>query len=262
MFRTISTALVAIALASPAWADVTIKQTTSGKGLGMSGTMAGTTYIKGMKMRTDVVTGDTTRTTVFDLEAQKMYSFDSKKKEADVWDMKAFGDEMAKNVDTSQMKASLTPNGKTKEIAGKSASGYDMEVSVPAAIGGNKEMTMTVMLTGPVWIVKGAPGTDDYIGFYKAALERGWIFSDPRAAKASPGQAKTMAEMYRKFAETGGVAYETEMQIKMSGSGPMAAIMGKMGNMSSTTVVQSIETGALADTLFAPPAEYKLKTQK
>lgn len=262
MLRTTLPALLALALASPAWADVTIKQTTTGKGLGMSGTMAGTTYIKGMRMRTDVVTGDTTRTTVFDLEAQKMYSFDSKKKEADVWDMKAFGDEMAKNVDTSQMKASLTPNGKTKEIAGKTASGYDMEVSVPAAIGGNKEMTMTVLLTGPVWIVKGSPGTEDYIAFYKAAIERGWIFSDPRAAKASPGQAKTMAEMYRKFAETGGVAYEQEMQMKMSGGGPMGALMGKMGGMSSTTTVQSIETGALADTLFAPPADYKLKTQK
>ena len=163
------------------------KQTMTGKGMGMSGTMAGTTYIKGMKMRSDVVTGDTTRTTIFDVEAQKMYSFDSKKKEADVWDMQAFGAEISKSVDTSQMKASLTPNGKTKTIAGKSAVGYDMESSVPAAMGGNQDMSMTVVLTGPVWIVKGAPGTSDYVGFYKAALERGWIFSDPRAAsRTSP----------------------------------------------------------------------------
>lgn len=262
MLRTISAAFLALALASPALADVTLKQTMSGKGLGLSGTMTGTTYIKGMKMRTDTVTGDTIRTTVFDLETQKMYAFDSKKKEADVWDMQAFGEELSKSVDASQMKASLTPNGKSKEIAGQTASGYDMEVTVPAAIGGNKEMTMNVALTGPVWIVKGAPGTDDYVGFYKAALERGWIFSDPRAAKASPGQAKTMAEMYRKFAETGGVAYETEMQIKLSGGGPMAALMSRMGGMSSTSTVQSIETGALADDLFAPPAGYKLKPQK
>ncbi|MCA1583939.1 MAG: hypothetical protein LC791_03900 [Acidobacteria bacterium] len=262
MLRTISTVFLALIVASPALADVTIKQTTSGKGLGLSGTMNGTTFIKGMKMRTDTVTGDTIRTTVFDLEAQKMYAFDSKKKEADVWDMQAFGEELSKSVDASQMKASLTENGKSKEIAGKTASGYDMEVTVPAAIGGNKEMTMNVVLTGPVWIVKGAPGTEDYAGFYKAALERGWIFSDPRAAKASPGQAKTMAEMYRKFAETGGVAYETEMQIKLSGGGPMAALMSRMGGMSSTSTVQSVETGTLADDLFAPPAGYKLKPQK
>ena len=43
--------------------------------------------------------GDKIQSTIFDLDAQKMYMFDSKKKEADVWDMAAFGAEMAKNVD-------------------------------------------------------------------------------------------------------------------------------------------------------------------
>ena len=35
-------------------------------------------------MRTDTVMGDTTRTMIFDIDAQRMYRFDSKKKEADV----------------------------------------------------------------------------------------------------------------------------------------------------------------------------------
>ena len=34
--------------------------------------------------------GDKTQTTIFDLDAQKMYMFESGKKEADVWDMGAF----------------------------------------------------------------------------------------------------------------------------------------------------------------------------
>ena len=97
--------------------------------------------------------------------------------------------------------------------------GYDMEISVPAAMGGNKDMTMTVNLTGPVWIVKNAPGAAEYNNFYKAAVEKGWIFGDPRAAKAQPGQAKAMAEMYRQFAEIGGLAYESDIQIKMGASG-------------------------------------------
>jgi hypothetical protein len=262
MIRTVWAALVAVAVASPTAADVTIKQTTTGKGLGMSGTMAGTAYIKGMKMRSDVVTGDTTRTTIFDLDGQKMYSFDSKKKEADVWDMQAFASELSKTVDTSQMQATLTPNGQTKAISGKNAEGYDLKVSVPAAVGGNKDMTMTVDLQGPVWIVKGAPGAQEYVAFYKAAAERGWIFSDPRAAKGAPGQARSMSEMYRQFAETGGIAYETDVQIKMSGGGPMGAIMGKLGGMSSKSTIDSVETGPLGDDLFAPPAGYTLKPQK
>ena len=113
-----------------------------------------------------------------------------------------------------------------------------------------------------MWIVKGAPGTQEYIAFYKGAVEKGWIFSDPRAAQGQPGQAKAMAEMYRQLAATGGVPYETEMSIKMSGDGPMAGMMAKMGNITSTSTVESIETSAVAAEMFAPPAGYKLNQKK
>jgi hypothetical protein len=261
MTRIILTSLLLAAFALPAAADVTLKQTTTGKGMGMSGTMPGTTYIKGLKMRSETVTGDTTRVTIFDVDAQKMYSFDTKKKEADVWDMQAFAAEMSKNVNTSAMTSSLKPNGQSKSIAGQTASGYDMEVSVPSQMGEGGPK-MTVRLAGPMWVVKDAPGARDFLAFYRAAVDKGWIFSDPRAAKGSPGQAKAMAQLYKQLAETGGLPYETEMQIKLEGEGPMAAMMAKMGGMTATTTVQSVATDALADDLFAPPAGYKLNTRK
>jgi len=266
MKRVIRLAVVAlvapVALASPAFADVTVKGSMTGKGLGMSGTTTTTTYIKGNKMRADVVMGDTTRTSIYDLDAQKMYSFDSKKKEADVYDMRRLSEEIAKNVQVSEMKATVKPNGKTKDLAGKSAAGYDMDVTLPATMGGPNGMKMTVNMTGPVWVVKGAPGTAEYVAFYKSAVEQGWFFNDVRSAKAQPGTAKAMAEMYRQLAATGGMPYETEMTVKMSGDGPMAGMLAKMGNLTMTTTVTSVETGELAADLFAPPAGYKLKEQR
>src|SRR5688572_28961100 len=126
-FRVALAALVALAaFAAPAFADVTIKATGSGKGMGISGTLTTTTYIKGNKMRSDTVSGDNTRTMIFDVDAQRLYSFDSKKKEADAWDMQAFGKNLQSSVDTTNVKTSIKPNGQTKQIAGKSASGYDM----------------------------------------------------------------------------------------------------------------------------------------
>ena len=107
-----------------------------------------------------------------------------------------------------------------------------MEVSVPARWAAPDGMKMTVNLVGPVWVVKGAPGTAEYLAFYKSAVEKGWFFSDPRAAKAQPGQAKAMGEMYRQLAATGGIPYEQEMNVKMSGEGPMAGVLAKMGNIS------------------------------
>ena len=243
MKRSILVALFTVAVAVPAIADVTVKSTGAGKGMGMGQATSTTTYIKGNKMRTDSVVGDMTRTMIFDVDAQRLYSFDSKKQEVDAWDMQAFGASIKQSVDTSGMKASVKPNGQTKQLAGKSATGYDMEMSVPATMGGKDGMKMTVILTGPIWIVKGAPGTAEYLGFYKAAVEKGFIFSDPRGAKGNPGQAQAMAEMYRQLAATGGIPYEQETNIKMSGE-------------------QSVETTALAADLFAAPAGYKIKEQK
>ncbi|HXE80482.1 MAG TPA: hypothetical protein VNK41_07005 [Vicinamibacterales bacterium] len=251
--------------AAPAYADLTLKQTVSGGGMGIRGTATGTTYIKGNKMRSEMQMGDRVYTTIFDLDAQKMYAFDSKKKEAQVWDMSQLAAELSTSVNVQDMKVSLKPNGQTKQIAGQTATGYDLEITVPAGMGGNKDMMMLVTMSGPTWIVKNAPGTKDYIAFYKTAAEKGWIFGDPRAAKAQPGQAKATAEMYRLMAETGGIAYENDLQIKMSfagGNNPLGGLMAKMGNTSMQMTVQSADTTPLSDDLFAPPADYKLKPQK
>lgn len=262
MKRVVLAALLLLPLAPAAYSDVTITQTDSGKGLGMSGDMSGTTYLKGNRMRTDVVMGGKTRTTIFDVDAQKMYIFDSGKKEADVWDMAAFSEELAKNIDLSDMKASITPNGQTKEIDGHHAVGYDVMISLESAMNGNKSMMMTVTVQGPIWIVKDVPGAAEYSHFYKTAAEKGWIFSDPRAAKSQPGQAKAIAEMYKKIAEIGGIGYESDLQIKVSGTGPMAGLLARLGNMTMTTVITSAKQGALDDSLFAPPADYKLNPKK
>ena len=257
---------LALALAPSAYADVTLKMTTSGKGMGAAASSAGTTYIKGNRMRTDLQMGNRTQTTIFDLDAQKMYIFESGRKEADVWDMAEFGKQIGAAVDTSQMKASIKPNNQTKAFGSLTANGYDMEISMPTTFGGNSEMKMTVTLVGPVWIVKNAPGASEYTAFYKAAAEKGWIFGDPRAAKAQAGQARATAEMYRRFAEIGGIAYESDIQMKMGmedgAAGPMSGMLAKLGNMSVQTRVDDVQTGPLADDLFAPPAGYKLNPRK
>ena len=262
MLRLVLASLVSVTLTSSAFADVTIKSTVSGKGMGMAGTMTSVTYLKAGKMRNETTVGDTTRVSSFDLDTQKMYAFDLKKKEADVYDMQKLSEDMAKSVQISDLKATLKANGQSKPLGGKTAAGYDMDVSIPATMGGEKGMKMTVSLSGPVWIVKGAPGTQEYMAFYKNAVEKGWFFSDPRQAKAQPGQAKAMAEMYRQIAATGGIPYEQDMNIKMAGEGQMGAMLARVGNVSMTTTVTSVETTAIPADLFAVPAGYKLKEQK
>ena len=81
-------------------------------------------------------------------------------------------------------------------------------------------------------------------------------------AACESGQAKATTQMYRELAATGGVPYETEMSIKMAGDGPMAGLMAKMGNISTTSTMTAIEAAPLPDDLFLPPAGYKLSPKK
>jgi hypothetical protein len=52
------------------------------------------------------------------------------------------------------------------------------------------------------------------------------------------------------------------MNIKMSGEGPMAGMMARMGNIEVTSSVQTVEIGQFSDDMFAPPAGYKLNLKK
>jgi hypothetical protein len=269
MKASILASLLVVGIAHHANADLTLHQTTSGKALGISGAASATVYIKGNKMRTDTEDGKRTTTVIFDLDEQKMYMLDSRRKRADVWNLQDFADDMSAGVDLSGIQTSITPNGLTREIAGLATTGYDMEIIVSAEISAGQEMAMIVTLTGPVWIVEDAPGTADYKHFYVSAVEKGWIFTDPRAAKVNPGQARSMSEMYRQFAELGGIPYGSEFQIKLSSAGEgggmgsmMGDLMAKMGGVSATTEVQSADTSPLTDDLFTVPAGYKLRTQE
>ena len=250
-----------VMLASPVFADVTITATGSGKGLGMGATMQTVTYIKGAKMRTEVITGDQIIATITDLDAQKMIQINVKKKEAEVFDLAKMAAEVDKNVGTVVPKVTFAPNGQKKDIGGRSCVGYDLSITVPMAAGKDGPDDMRIVMSGPIWVAKDAPGTKDFAGFYKAAIEKGFTFNNPQQAKAQPAQVKAYNEMYRSMIATGGLMYGQDMSMKFEGGGPMAGIMGKIGGMSMSTTVTDVKVESLSDDLFTVPAGFKSKAK-
>jgi hypothetical protein len=236
---------------------VKVAATNSGKGLGQAAGGQSVTYVKGNKMRAETQVGDNTFITVIDLDAQKMISLNPKKKEAEVYDLAKMRADLEKSIGAAEAKVSFAPNGQTKTVMGMSCQGYDVSISMPT---GQQGMEMTMVLAGPVWIAKGAPGFADYATFYKAAAEKGMFFSNPQQAKAQPAQAKGLAEMYRAIAGAG-MPLEQEISIKMEGSGPLAGMMAKVGNMSMSSTVTAISTDPLGEDLFAVPGDYKVKNR-
>jgi len=242
--------------ASPALADVTVKQKNGGKMFGKSLSGEGTQYIKGLKMRTDQMVGDNAMTTIIDAGAEQMISLDHEKKEATVIDMKQIATELAK-ISGDEIQASLTPTAQTRQVAGATCTVHDMKISVPFAMGKDQ---LIIAMVGPACLVKGAPGAADFAAFYKAFAEKNLFMGDPRAAKGQPAQAKGMTRWYQEMAARG-VPYASEMQMKFEGKGMMASIMNKMGGSTMTSEVISISTDSIPDATFEIPAGYKTKKQ-
>jgi hypothetical protein len=264
MRRTLCTAALVALLATPAFADVTLNSTMTGKGFGKMADGESVSYISGLKMRTDSTFGGSPTSIIIDLDAQKFISINHKKKEAQVYDMAKFRQDLDKTLKQGETRASLKPNGEKREVSGRACTGYDMNVAVPFAMGGGGEGTeMTMVMSGPVFIAKGAPGSADYARFYLAAAEKGFIASDPRAAKGAASQTKGMTELYKAIAETGGIPYLMETGVKLEGTSPMAGVMGKMmGGSGFSQTITSVTTDAIPADKFTIPADYKTKIEK
>jgi hypothetical protein len=243
-------------LSAPAWADVTLTSKATGKMMGGDGTET-VVKIKGSKMRTDSTRGEDRTSVIFDLDAGKMITLDHKKKEATVLDTAALGETMSK-VENTQVKASLTPTSEKKQVAGYDCTVHNSDVQM--AFSPAEGMNLQIVMTGPVCLSQSAPGKDEYATFYNAAVKKGFFFTDPRAAKASPGPAKAFAELYRKWADAG-VPLSSNITLKFEGGGFMTGMMNKMAGGPMTTEATKVDAAAIADTEFAPPAGYKVKTQ-
>lgn len=255
---------IAVGVLAYAWtaqADVTIVAQMKGNMMGAKASGETITYIKGHKMRTDQTAGSDKTTTIMDVDGGRLIAINHRKKEAEVWNMAELGASLQKTgVDVSAADVAITPSSETKEIAGFTATRHDVSVSVDASMP-DAPIKMTMNINGPAWLSKEAPGVDDYAAFYTAAFEKGFFFGDPRAARAQPGNARGMMRLYRQMAGEG-IPLESTQTMKMSGSGPMAGLLSRMGSGEMSTTVTKISDEPIDDALFEIPAGYKVKEQK
>jgi hypothetical protein len=250
---------VVVLCAGDARADAVLAARTGGKGLGMALEGETVTYLRGTKMRSDATIRGENLSTIIDLDQRTFISINHKKREAEIWDMASIASELGKITD-SDIKVDLKPTGETREILDQRCDGYQVRVAVNFALG-DADQRMTILMAGPVWVAKNSPAKADYAAFYTAAADRGLFFSDPRAAKAQPGQARGMTALYRRLADIG-VIYASEIEIRFEGSGMLAAMMNKMGGSTMTTTVTKVAAEAVPDDMFIVPAGYKTKKSK
>jgi hypothetical protein len=257
MRSTVLSLVLAGLVAAPAAADVTTTATSTGKAMMMDLGGTSITRIKGNKMRIDSQKDGKETSVIIDIDGQRMITLDAGKKEAEITSLGKLQETLGK-VTVGEVKASVTPTGETKTVAGISCKVHNLDLQIPFDMSGKGEMPATLLMTGPACLSKEAPGYADYLRLYSTAAEKGFIFGNPRQA-AGPAAAtqRGMAAMQKKMAEAG-VSLEQTINIKMSGEGPMA-MMGRMFNMNIGTAVSKVETSDIDAAVFDVPAGYKVK---
>ncbi len=229
--------------ATPAFADITVKMTMTTTGGPAAMDMSMVSYIKGMKMRSDVKMAGQDMSMYVDIAAKLEVMVNNVTKE--VMDLAAV---MAQMPSVGDATVSVKPNGQTKQVLGRTCAGYTVEMSMPMTM---QDETITTTMTGTAWIAKDAPGAAEYEAFNKAAVGAGLA----SGLFAQGPQAKGIAKMQAAFAENG-IPLEQEMQVSMSGTGQMAQMMAQsgIGSMKMTMTVTSLSVEPIPDGTFDPPA--------
>ncbi len=240
--------LLLVLAASTAFADVTVKMTMSISGGPTAMDMPMMVYVKGTKMRSDTQVMSQDMSILIDVATKEWLTIDHVAKQVGPFDPKGAMANLPFNF--GDVTASVKPNGQTKEILGRTCSGFDVSMTIPMTMGGE---TITMILAGPAWIAKDGPGIAEYQAIQKKAAAAGMLASPV----AQGPQAKGMIEMQKAMSESG-VPLLQELQMRVEGSGEMAQAMGQMA-MAMTMKVTEITTDPIPDEKFAIPAGYSRK---
>jgi len=264
MKRQCATLLVFAVCSAVVHADVTIIQKTTIEGAMAAMAPGGapsptmTVKIKGQKVRTDVEMAavQTQISTIADLATKQVILLMHDRKVAQVINVPA----AVAAAPPMKVDASVTPTGKSQVIDGFKCLEYTFSSSISmaeASASGPPEMAammkdVVMKMNGSMWVAKDLPGAAEYRAFQKAMAESQLGTGAMGASGNMPG----MERMMKAMTDVDGVAYLTEVDMTIEGSGQMAEMMRKMGAMKIITRITSIKNDPLSDDLFTIPAGY------
>lgn len=228
------------------FADVTVTMTISMNAGPMVVNTTSVTWVKGMKMRLDSKVMEQDTSVFLDVTAKQMLMANHATKVITNADVQSAMANLP--ITFGEITMSFEPSGQSKEILGRTCSGYKLSMSIPMTMG---EETITTKGTGVVWLATDGPGVEEFKAVNKAAaaagLSTGGLNMGP--------QSKGMLELQKAMAERGAM-FEQEIQMTMEGTGQMAQAMGQMGGMSMSMKVTAITTDPIPDDKFVLPAGY------
>jgi hypothetical protein len=231
--------------AVPSVADVTIWMSSS-TGSPAPHEMTMVVSIKGQKMRIDMKGPVYDFSAFVDAATKQQFWVNHLRKQ--VQDFGAYVASVSMNLGDAAV--SIKPNGQTKDVLGRACVGYTFTVTLPETY---QDEALTVALSGVVWIAKEGPGVSEYREAQRA-ITAGGLQTRPWARGRED---QVIADVVAAISGNG-IPMEQETRRRITGSGPIAQVLGK-ATLKTVTKVTAISVDPIADDLFVVPADYTKK---
>ncbi len=228
-----------------------------------------TMRIKGQKARTDMEFMGQTVATLVDLDTRQMIVLMPAQKTAQVIDptkMAAAAAATGGVPSVPKFESTFQPTGRTQVISGRNCDQFtfaaSVELSQMAGFGSQIPKDAAEMLKdakvvtkGAIWVDRSGPGVSEYQAFQKKAVAANLGAAAIGAAGGAPGLGN-LDQAMRLFAQADGIPFLAETEITLEGSAPILEMIKQMATMKVTNKVTEVSVAAIADDLFAVPADY------
>jgi len=235
VFRLLAPVVMCATIATPVSADVTLRSKRIETADGVR-TIDVTEYRKGLKVRTDI-TGDriTSMSMIVDAATGRVAMLfpDGKTAEVSDWMQEPA---LPRRGGIPEYKQSITPTGRSRQIAGSTCTVYDVRSSAryPEM---EREGAVMMVLEGSMCLVKDGPGQAEYSAVYRA-------YRAQRAFDAFLHMNPQVTEL--------GVPFATQTTLRMGGDTMTKEVS------TSTTEVVSVSTAPIPDAIFEIPPDYNV----
>lgn len=223
------------------YADLRIQEKVEGNAGKLHVTGTQITEIRGNQMRVETQSGSDTQVILYDLGAQTVSVFDTKRKEVRVRNIASIQQETSKVIPLASISFKYSPAGASRSINGLSCDVYDFSARIPVTEDGKP----TLIMTGSMCVSKNANGVNEYHHFVATANQLGAIIGYTNNNLVFVAMAYAETSIYRVAEAIGGIPLEISRKIQFEG-GMFAGLLNRSAGE------RSLELTGLSDSVLSP----------
>lgn len=244
-------AVLALMIATPARADLTLKGRSSISSAGTPAIGQETLTLSGTKLRRDYVDRGKAHSFIYNPDTKVVTVLDHSFRRAEVYGMTALSKSTRAQVVEQGIKLELKPTGKKHTLQKWICEEQQLLASMPGTLGAE---AVTLVLEGTVWLADKVPEMKEAQAFVKAARAPEFFIGVPAFANASPAQAAALNELIQRVAPEG-LPCAARIDVKYEGGGAMANLARRMATRLELEV-QSYDTTPVDANAFNMPQGY------